>query len=104
MSIDSKTGAVCSKGMDELGNVYEEHPDSHVKFENWAVPQWEELVKLSAEVHRKLPKEHIYVGFDFALDKQKGWVVIEGNWGDFICQQSSLGKGLKSQFYKAIRS
>lgn len=103
MSIDSATGEVCSKGMDELGNVYEEHPDSHMKFDNWTVPQWEELVKLSAEIHQVLPKEHIYVGFDFALDKHKGWVVIEGNWGDFICQQSSLGKGLKRQFYKAIR-
>lgn len=104
MSISSKTGDVCSFGMDELGNVYEEHPDSHIRYENWTVPQWDDLVKISSELHQTLPKEHVYVGFDFALDKDKGWVVIEGNWGDFICQQSSLGRGLRLDFYKAIRS
>lgn len=103
VSLNSVTGEICSKGMDKVGNIYDEHPDSHIKFDKWAVPQWEDLVKLSAEVHKSLPKEHIYVGFDFALDKEKGWVVIEGNWGDFICQQSSLGRGLRKDFINAIK-
>lgn len=102
MSVDSKTGMVCSNGMDEMGNVYLEHPDSHVKYENWIVPEWESLIEISKEVHKSLPHNHIYVGFDFALDKNKGWVLIEGNWGDFICQQSSLNRGIRKDILQAI--
>ena len=56
------------------------------------------------KIHESLPDYHKYVGFDFALTKDKGWVLVEGNWGDFICQQACLERGLKKEFMSLIQS
>lgn len=42
-----------------------------------------------------------YIGWDFALT-ERGWVLIEGNWGQYVAQQSALGKGLRTEFDKYI--
>ena len=97
-SFDAKTGAICSKGRDEKGNIFDANPDNGREYANWKVPEWDKLLKLSEEVHKSLPEYHKYVGFDFALSKDHGWVLVEGNWGDFIAQQSTLGFGMKKEF------
>lgn len=101
-SIDVQTGCICTNGADEKGHEYIEHPDSKLKFKNWKIPQWKELLQLSAEIHRSLPLNHKYVAFDFALTST-GWVLVEGNWGQFVCQQMTLKKGLKKTFEKLMR-
>lgn len=100
-SIDALTGIIVTNGLDEWGNYYTEHPDSHVKYIGWKIPLWKELIELSQKVHNVLPSNHIFVGFDFALSK-KGWVLVEGNWGDWIAQQATHGRGLKKEFLEAI--
>lgn len=100
-SIDVRTGKICSDGADEQENFYTCHPDSQIKYDGWQIPKWEELLKLSAEIHKSLPKHHKYVAFDFALTL-KGWILIEGNWGQFICQQLTLKRGLRREFEKSI--
>lgn len=95
-AIDAKTGVIITNGKDELCNVYKEHPDSHIIYKGWQVPQWDKLVLLTEKVHSLFPK-HRYVGWDFAHTKE-GWVLIEGNWGEFIAQQSTMGKGYKKEF------
>lgn len=100
-AIDPETGRVATNGKDELCNVYLEHPDSHVVYKGWQVPQWESLMKLTKEVHRLLPK-HKYIGWDFA-HTDDGWVLIEGNWGEFIAQQSTMERGYKKEFVKYVQ-
>lgn len=95
--IDSGTGIICTDGMDEYGSKFVEHPDSHIPFKGFQIPQWGELMTLCEEIHKTVLADHRYVGFDFALSK-KGWVVVEANWGTFTAQQSLLGRGIKNEF------
>lgn len=96
-SIDIQTGVICTDGGDEIGNVYPLHPDSSVPFKGVQIPQWKELLDMCREVHASLPSEFYYVGFDFALTA-KGWMLIEGNWGQFVAQQTTLHRGLRKEF------
>ena len=82
--------------MDEHGNEYICHPDSQVTFKGWQIPRWNELMKLTYEVHCNMNK-HVYVGWDFALT-ETGWGLIEGNWGEFVCQQMTNKRGFKQEF------
>lgn len=102
-SVDAKTGRICTDGMDEAGNSYKAHPDSGIPFLGEQIPNWEDLIKISQLIHQSLPTYQKYVGFDFALSKDKGWVVVEGNWGDFICQQSSLRRGIRKDIMNLFK-
>ena len=95
-SIDKSTGKISTNGMDEHGNEYICHPDSQVTFKGWQIPRWNELMKLTYEVHCNMNK-HVYVGWDFALT-ETGWGLIEGNWGEFVCQQMTNKRGFKQEF------
>lgn len=100
-SVDEKNGIILTDGKDELCHVYKEHPDSHLGYKGWQVPDWQELVALTEKVHQLFP-QHRYVGWDFA-HTSNGWVLIEGNWGEFICQQSSMGRGYKKEFLRLLQ-
>lgn len=97
VSIDQNTGEIISDAYDEKGNVFVSHPDSKVAFQGFRVPQWADLIELVKKAHLALPDDQVYVAFDFALS-DKGWCIVEGNWGDWILQQTSLKKGFKNVF------
>lgn len=101
VSVDPKTGVFNTDGMDEAGNIFVKNPDNGKIIKGWQVPMWGELITHAKKVHESLPTYHKYVGFDFALTPD-GWVLVEGNWGDFICQQSTLRKGLRKEFEAMI--
>ena len=92
-------GVIFSHGYDEHGNVYIEHPDSKYPYKGKCIPRWNELLALCEKAHKSMPSTHKYVAWDFALTPQ-GWVLIEGNWGQFVCQQLTSQKGLKKLFHK----
>lgn len=97
--IDADTGILSSDGVDEDGVYYERHPQSGLKYRGWQIPQWGELLAVAEEVHRSLP-HHKYVGWDFALT-EKGWVLLEGNWGQFVSQYNDH-IGLKKRFLELL--
>lgn len=99
-AIDASTGRIMTDGKDEKNKVHQAHPDSGVHFIGWQVPDWQELMALTEEVHRRMPN-HRYIGWDFA-HTDSGWVLIEGNWGEFIAQQSTTGVGMKKQFFEYV--
>lgn len=100
-ALDAFDGRVISDGFSEQNIFYVSHPDSGIKFKGWQVPRWDELMHLSAEIHRNMP-DHKYIAFDFALTPD-GWVLIEGNWGQFLWQYAAR-QGLKKQFVSLMRS
>lgn len=102
VSIDIETGIIITDAFDEHGHRYTEHPDSKKVFKGFKVPQWEELIEVARKAHLSLPENQVYVAFDFALS-DKGWVVVEGNWGDWVLQQTSLEMGLKNEFIALLR-
>lgn len=98
--IDPTTGILCTDGFDDKhGLYYDKHPDCGIVFKGWQVPHWNELLKLAEKIHRTVP-HHKYIGWDFALT-DKGWVLIEGNWGQFLSQYNDK-IGLKKQFFELL--
>lgn len=100
--VDAETGVICSDGKDERCNIYDVHPDSKVKFKGMQIPRWNELRQLVVEIHNKKMSKHVYIGWDFALTDE-GWVLIEGNWGEYVCQQSVSGRGYKEEFMNLLK-
>ena len=101
VSVDVETGEIITDAFDELGHRYLCHPDTGVTFKGYVIPQWEDLLDIVVKAHLALPEDQTYVAFDFALS-DKGWVVVEGNWGDWIMQQTSLEKGLRKEFISLL--
>lgn len=99
---DAKTGVLLTDGYDVFTNVVETHPNSGKKFKGWQVPEWDSLIATAAELHRAMPRQHKYIGFDFALTKS-GWAVVEGNWGNFP-HQVCVGYGIRDEFERLMKS
>lgn len=100
--LDERTGEVISDGFDENNQNHEVHPDSKLKYKGWSIPHWNELLNLSEKIFRECFPDHKYIGFDFALT-DKGWVLIEGNWGQFLGQYA-LKQGIKEKFIEYLNS
>lgn len=99
--IDSKTGIIVSEGNDINNHTYEQHPDSKKVFEGYQIPMWAELLELAERIHKTFPS-HIYIAWDFALT-DKGWDLIEGNWGRFRGAQIAGKNGIKKQFLEYMK-
>lgn len=99
--IDAQTGSLISDGVDEMNRYYEVHPDSGLTFRGWLVPRWSELLEIAEKIFRDCFPTHRYIGFDFALT-EKGWVLIEGNWGQFVGQYNDK-VGVKEGFMKYLK-
>ena len=100
--VNMDSGKIETMGHDDFGNKYEKHPDSGINYIGWQVPRWKELVEMATEMHMTIMPKHKYIGWDFALT-DKGWVVIEGNWGQYIAKQTCTKKGYKPIFEKYLK-
>lgn len=89
---DLNSGELISDAYDKSGHVYEYHPDTDKKFKGYKIPEWNQMLEVVKQAHLALSENDVYVGFDVALSK-RGWVIIEGNWGDIMCQQIALKRG-----------
>ena len=98
--VDAETGIIITDGHDENLNIFRCHPDSNKQYKGWQIPCYSELKTLVKKIHMELPKDFIYVGFDFALT-DKGWDLIEGNWGQFVGQIATQN-GIKTKFDEYI--
>lgn len=101
VNVDPKTGVFTSDGIDESYNRFDKHPDSGLTFKGWQVPRWGELLSTVEELHRTVFNKHVYVAWDFALTDE-GWVVIEGNWGQLLGQQTASQVGVRKQFHELV--
>lgn len=100
--INPDTGEIISDGTDESNHIYEEHPDSHIRFRGYRIPQWDSFQEFIREIAFYDPKIK-YVGWDIAYGKDKGWMIVEGNC---TCQlearQVACGHGMKKEFDSII--
>ena len=92
--IDADTGVVISNGKDENNVVYEKQPDTGITIKGFQVPCWDELKVFADKAAREFPDVR-YAGWDMALTKDKGWLVVEVNcrtqfYGQQICDE--IGK------------
>lgn len=102
-AIDPKTGIIITDGFDKRGHNYKEHPDSHKPYKGEQIPEWDALLAFTKELHESMPKPHKYLAFDLALSN-KGWVVVEANWGELSMPQVEFYKGLYQEFKILLES
>ena len=89
-----ENGQIISVG-DELGHVYDAHPDSNILFNGFKVPFFNDAKELCKEIASKIP-ENRYCSWDLAL-VNKRWVLIEGNASGHILWQICSGEGIRNQ-------
>ena len=94
---DPLTGILITDGVDESGRYYKEHPDSHLVFKGWQIPYWDDLVEVVKQAHKQFPTQK-YIGWDFALNNDNKWILIEGNRGQMVGQYATK-KGIRKEFY-----
>lgn len=100
--IDDKTGRICSDGHNEHLDTFINHPDSGITYKGWQIPEWDEVLELAKIIHEKVFPKHPYIAWDFALS-DRGWVLIEGNWGQFVCQQVCSERGVKQEIIDLLK-
>ena len=76
MRLDEK-GNICSRVVDDVANVYEEHPIAKIKFKNVKVPFVKEAFDMALKAALEVPEVR-YVGWDIAITPN-GPVIMEGN-------------------------
>ncbi len=77
VNIDMETGKLIGNAIDKDLNEYTEHPVTHVKFDEFQIPCFEEAKKMVLEASLESDKI-LVVGWDVAISKD-GPVIIEGN-------------------------
>lgn len=98
--VDAKTGVINTDGFFKKNEISKEHPDSGIVFKGSQIPQWSELLKYAEDLHKALP-QHVYIAWDFAYT-EKGWDVVEANWGQMDSTQMIIGHGIRKEFHELL--
>lgn len=99
--IDSSNGMICTDAYTKANKLVVKHPDSGKPFKGEYIPQWNELLQYAEALHRSMP-QHVYVAWDFAYT-DKGWDIVEANWGQLGSTQMMLGYGVKDEFERLAK-
>lgn len=73
----SEDGKISSRVVDDVANIYEEHPITKIKFKDVKIPYIKEAFDLALKAAMEVPEVR-YVGWDIAITKN-GPVIVEGN-------------------------
>ena len=73
----NEKGKICSRVIDDVANVYEEHPMAKIKFNTLTIPYVKEAFEMVKKAALEVPEVR-YVGWDIAIT-EKGPVIMEGN-------------------------
>lgn len=102
-TLDTTKGVIATDPIDKHRYSYPEIPVLGTVAKGFKIPHWEEAVALVKEAAMVVP-EMAYVGWDVAISKDRGPLLIEGNnfpAQDFI-QLPKLGIGTYEAFMREI--
>lgn len=103
VSVDPEEGTLRGHGFDELGKIYETHPQSGLRFKGHELNEWDKAIELAKSIGNKFSGVS-FIGWDIAYTESGKWVVVEGNAKpQIICNQTSQGRGLKQEFLKKTK-
>ena len=74
----------------------EEHPDSHIRFSQFKIPYFQEVVQQACYYHSMMPSLHS-IGWDIAIGEE-GPIFIEGNENWEITGPQTCNGGLRREF------
>lgn len=97
VNINPKDGSLSKEGFRyaKFGGRYKDHPETHVEFETFKIPFFEEVKRQAIYFHSMLRDIHS-IGWDIAIT-DKGPAFIEGN-DDWSIVQSQLNGGVRELF------
>jgi len=102
IGVDIKTGITNTYGRDELGNVFEAHPNTGIKLKGFQLPAFEEAIALAKTISEKTAGVK-YIGWDFAYT-ENGWDIVEGNGkSQLIGPQLTMQQGIKAEVMSIIQ-
>ena len=100
--INVGTGVVETTGFDKLAKTIDVHPDTHFTIKGIKIPRWRQLCDKAFELAERLPTLR-YIGWDFVYDKDKEWIVMEGNENAEISSpQIIFHRGMREEFEQLI--
>ena len=99
--INTATGITETTGSDEWGKTSVVHPDTHIPIKGIKIPRWRQLCEKAVKMAERLPTLR-YIGWDFVYDKDKEWVVMEGNENAEILSQFVYHRGEREEFEQLI--
>lgn len=99
-AVDPLSGRISTPAFDEAGHSYPAHPDTNLLFQDAQLPRWDELRSTAEKLARAIP-QLTFVAWDLALTPQ-GWIMVEGNKGQFQVQQTVLQRGIRQEFESAV--
>lgn len=99
-ALNVDTGVVMARGCDEMGNLYDAHPNSGIPYIGYEIPEWGKAAALCREA-AGLFKSVKSIGWDLAYT-DKGWIIVEANMSGQPVQQGSIGQGTKEELYKIM--
>lgn len=87
-------GTLHKTAFTEFRNIYEEHPDTHLIFENYKIENFEVVLQAAKKMHGALPQLGV-VNWDFTINQEEIPVLIEANTigGSIWLAQMAWGKG-----------
>ena len=101
VGINMCTGITETPGIDELGKITDVHPDTHFNMKGIKIPRWRQLCDKAIDLAERLPTLR-YIGWDFVYDKDKEWIVMEGNENAEILSQFVYHRGEREEFEQLI--
>ena len=99
--INTATGITETTGSDEWGKTSVVHPDTHIPIKGIKIPRWRQLCEKAVKMAERLPTLR-YIGWDFVYDKDKEWIVMEGNENAEILSQFVYHRGEREEFEQLI--
>ena len=96
VGIDHNKGILKEIAYDKFGKQYTEHPVSKIKFNNYKIPQWNQVIQIAKKVQKTFSFYKL-IGMDIALSTD-GPVLIEVNANsDIIFQEQTAGPLFKDK-------
>ena len=99
--IDTKSGRLTGHAVNENGEFFICHPDSHVKFDGFLIPQWDKVLEFSTKIADEMRHLH-YISLDIAV-AEAGPCLVEGNCnGQFVFVQGCSQHGQRETYEKFL--
>lgn len=84
--VDLKTGKLVKYGRTEHGQIYEEHPYTHIKFEGFKIPLFKEAMDMCLKAALEVP-EVGFVGWDVYIGENAPGIIEGNNYPDYYFWQ-----------------
>lgn len=102
VGVDEKTGMLNTDAVDEINCRFSEHPDTHVVFKGFQIPEWGQMIEVCKEI-ASIVTDVKMVGWDMAYT-DNGWVVVEGNAiTEMIGPQGTSGMSFRNKMREVLK-